>query len=714
MKKKTFIILILPALALVGAWFLRGAFATSNPHSWTNGLVGYWSFDGPMTTSTAGTRDVSNNGNWGTFNGGVKPVGGIVGQALSFDGVDDYVVLPNSASFKTNEGTLEGWLKGSGYFFSATQNGADAGQIQILMSSSIQIATYISPLTLQYTLRTPTGSTNATDRFHFAISSDGSTIRIYINGIEQALTTVNGTNNGVWFSDATNINRFDIGVYQYDNNFSNVFTGLIDEFRIYSRALSANEVKQHYDQTKRNIVINNPSGTPPVGWWKMDENPVIHGSTIRDYSVNANTGTLTTSDGAVNKSAEGKIGKALSFDGTNDYISVPDSNLWDIGTNPFTFEYWLNFNSLTGAKSIMGHDTGSGGVAKWTNIWGYPSTGLLSISQYDTSEHIVSFSWTPTVGTWYHVAITRSGNSWNLYVNGVATGGTQTNSMSLPTVGNIPLTIGTDGENFAYFNGSIDEVRIYNYTRTADQIAADFRAEAYRTIVGTSVPSTWWTNGLVGYWNFDGKNTTSTNGTRDASGNGNWGTFNGGVKPIGGIVGQGLSFDGVDQYVGITSPSFLSNQQGSISFWLYFTSGWPISISNPDAGADDEMRITPYSYANGVKMMYDQVNPIMELKSVADVNQNVWEHWVITSDGSTISMFKNGISTGVTVVQGSNSGQWFGDEAGATTFTLGGLLRNGLIADFTGLIDEVRIYNRALSADEVTQHYQQTRRNLGI
>ncbi|MFH0959056.1 MAG: hypothetical protein V1897_10175, partial [Pseudomonadota bacterium] len=83
MSNKPFIIIgTLIAIAIAG-YFIYGAFATSNPHTWTNGLVGYWSFDGQYTTSTAGTRDTSGQNNWGTFNGGVKPVPGIVGQGLS-------------------------------------------------------------------------------------------------------------------------------------------------------------------------------------------------------------------------------------------------------------------------------------------------------------------------------------------------------------------------------------------------------------------------------------------------------------------------------------------------------------------------------------------------------------------------------------------------------------------------------------------------------
>ena len=119
------------------------------------------------------------------------------------------------------------------------------------------------------------------------------------------------------------------------------------------------------------------------------------------------------------------------------------------------------------------------------------------------------------VGNWYHVVLTYNNKAQSLSVNGVITSG------SFSPVGDSDGNVDTGSGNFKigdlgtrgkYANGTIDEVRIYNYARTADQIAADYRAGAYRTIIGTSVPSSWWTNGLVGYWNFDGPNTTTTSG----------------------------------------------------------------------------------------------------------------------------------------------------------------------------------------------------------
>src|SRR5262249_6623290 len=59
-----------------------------------------------------------------------------------------------------------------------------------------------------------------------------------------------------------------------------------------------------------------------IGYWNLDENPASNGTILADSSGNANTGTLTTDNGGTNKSVPGRIGQALTFDGTGDYVDI--------------------------------------------------------------------------------------------------------------------------------------------------------------------------------------------------------------------------------------------------------------------------------------------------------------------------------------------------------------------------------------------------------
>ena len=700
MSKKLFILLLI-ILVITAGYFVYGAFATSNPHTWTNGLVGYWSFDGPMTTSTAGTRDVSNTGNWGAFSGGVKPVPGISGQALFFDGVDDYV---NSGITDYSDITVEAWINpntvssrggifGFNYFRTTLSQLNNSIRWNITNSAG-------SARTISYAGITSGSWYHAVGTYNSSTNS----MKLYVNGILQASDTVVGTKD----SDQPfyGIGRHTESVSGWQNFY---FNGLIDEVRVYNRALSADEVKQHYDQTKRNLVINNPSGTPPVGWWKMDE---ATGATVRDYSANANNGTVTNG-GYGATSTDGKIGKSLSFDGVDDYVFVPYNSILDPLT-ALSLELWFKQTVPVAAwKSIAGKNTtwGTG-----YSIWAMENERLYL--RVDTLAGAKTYVFPYQLDTWYHIVMVFSGTSLQIFANGVAQPIDTFAETSLLPADTTPFVIGAraDYTSGGQFPGLVDDVRIYNYARTADQITADYQAGAYRTTINASNPNQW-TNGLVGYWNFDGQNTTSTNGTRDTSGNNYWGTFSGGVKPVAGISGQALLLDGVDDMVSGSVADNSINLDGSLEAW----------VKMPSFGASDQPFVAIRSGDNwfGMASWYNiftgeiygsadglscsGATPSCTARSgqtcLLTNYVNTWTHLVTTYSNTLkeIDYYVNGVNVGYQT--------WYMCSLGATqTFQIGGKL----LVWANGTIDEVRIYNRVLSADEILQHYQQTRRNIDI
>jgi len=697
MSKKIIIIAILIVLAGIG-WRV---WATSNPHTWTNGLVGYWSFDGQYTTSTDGTKDVSNNGNYGQFFSGVKPTAGISGQALSFDGVDDYVNVPYNSTLDspsvTNEFTIEAWI----YPNVVASNKA-------ILERSDELRIYTQSANRFYIMTRFVGDAGgsavnsittyqANNWYHIVGIYDGAVLKIYINGVLDNSVVYNKTINS---DTSTALRLGKSGIAERE------FNGFIDEVRIYNRALSADEVKQHYDQTRRNVVINQPSGTPPVGWWKMDEGT---GQTVRDYSVNANNGTMYWMSTSTNGGwTDGKIGKALSFDGVDDYVDVGTNNIFDFTTQDFSMFMWLK-----PAEDKNTYLLNRGG---WRNkgwIFLTQTTGRLRFDTYQLGFNQTQYSVNNalSLGVWQYVGITRVGSSVRLWVNGVDVTGTPVSAVNPASNSNANLIMSASFSTRC-INGSIDEVRIYNYARTADQIAADYRAGAYRTIVGTSVPSDWWTNGLVGYWSFDGQYTTTTSGanagTRDVSNNGNWGTFYNGVKPVAGVVGQALSFDGVNDVVAPSvafEPLPTINDSETFEVWI-----------KPSSYGSNTMGIIGQAYRNAIHMQTNGNVQYGIRNTATGINQvsggvaslNQWTFIVGTYDGTTLSIYINGAfitSTPRTITELRATTQLkIGADVGIS----------GNFVTFNGLIDEVRIYNRALSADEVMQHYLQTRRNLKL
>ncbi|MGC8776172.1 MAG: LamG domain-containing protein, partial [Minisyncoccia bacterium] len=199
------------------------------------GLVGYWSFDeGSGTTA----YDMSGNGNNGTLVNGPTWTTGKVGGALSFDGVDDYVNI-NSVNPFRNPFTVSVWVR-----FNAVNKGSDnaiLGHGSATLNNGLHLGErrtrgyfgfYSNDIQSNSTLL-------ANMWYHISFIYDGRK-KIYINGVLDA----SGASN-VYQSTALNA---EIGRYPWSTGW--LLNGLIDEVRIYNRALSDAEIQAIYNATK--------------------------------------------------------------------------------------------------------------------------------------------------------------------------------------------------------------------------------------------------------------------------------------------------------------------------------------------------------------------------------------------------------------------------------------------------------------------------------
>ena len=205
------------------------------------GLVGYWRFD-EETGSTA--KDSSPYGNDGTIYGATR-VRGTIGKALSFDGVDDYVEVPDSASLdmKGDEITITFWMK---------QNELDKDRFLVSKGgnyNAYQWRTYLNNhnklvfcVYAGGSFNCVTGNTQLTDTqnfHHVAAVYDGSQMIIYLDGEVDNSKPKTGNFEPTTYN--VYIGRRPAGTY---------FNGTIDEVRIYNRALSPGEIKIIYAFTK--------------------------------------------------------------------------------------------------------------------------------------------------------------------------------------------------------------------------------------------------------------------------------------------------------------------------------------------------------------------------------------------------------------------------------------------------------------------------------
>ena len=200
------------------------------------------------------------------------------------------------------------------------------------------------------------------------------------------------------------------------------------------------------------------------------------GTTAADASGSGNNGAISGPTSV----ATGRYGNALSFDGVNDWVTVPDAPSLDL-TSGMTLEAWVYPTALSGYRTVVlkeipselgyclyAHD-GSPRPATYIN------TGVAA-------DPTAAGSGALALNTWSHLAATYNGSILILYVNGVAVGSRATTGSLVQSTS--PLRIGGNGVWGEYFQGRLDDVRVYNRALTASEIVVDMA-----TPVSTAPPA---------------------------------------------------------------------------------------------------------------------------------------------------------------------------------------------------------------------------------
>jgi hypothetical protein len=163
--------------------------------------------------------------------------------------------------------------------------------------------------------------------------------------------------------------------------------------------------------------------------------------------------TVTAHGEAQIDTAQYKFGQSGLFDGTSDYLSTADSEDWDLGTGNFTIDCWVRFANTGANPTICARTTSSGNYFYLS--W---ESGFLRFRDAGGSINF-SAAFSISTNTWYHVAVSRSGNDFRIFKNGVQIGTTYTNSASM-LARSVGLDVGAMTMSANYeMNGWIDEFR---------------------------------------------------------------------------------------------------------------------------------------------------------------------------------------------------------------------------------------------------------------
>lgn len=502
-----------------------------------------------------------------------------------------------------------------------------------------------------------TSTKNVVDGWHHvAVTYNGTTGQLYIDGVAEnsAVMSPNLTANspGIGFNPASPT--------------AETALGKIDEVRLYSRALTATEIKKLAVKVPGGLVVQYP----------------LDNSGIENSGNNFDLTLINSPAAATDRYSS--TSSALTFNASTTYGSVADNaTMRFISGNSITLAGWINPSGSGTQRTVIakGRTAGSDNanyvlrclqVGDLLNFY-FHSGG--SLKEYRSSSAVCN------TATWMHVAVTyQFGNAATaqLYLNGLAipgswTSGTGNESPDSPTD---PLFVGAvNGGSLQHvFSGQLDDVRIYNRALTAGEVAA----------LATELD-----RGLVAYYPLDEASSASV---KDYSGSGYDGVGQGATgsqntpQPITinrfGTNQTAMNFDGTDDSIEMSSgDTFAKLPSGTalrtVCAWQQLTTGYDISYGTEAGSQRYGLRDNRLAF-NGIYL------------DLAIAKGTSWNHICTAYDGTNAHIYVNGILniSGARAINTINSILRIGSGVEAGAFA-------------TGVVDDVRIYNRLLSVAEI-------------
>jgi len=417
-------------------------------------------------------------------------------------------------------------------------------------------------------------------------------IRIYIDGVEEEITRTYGTDPGPQI-DTRSSTPVTIGVRNYDGypngwTYKYYFNGLMDDFRIYSRALDDDEIQE--------LALS----PVPTVYLPFDND-------ANDFSGNEYHGTEYGDPNCFDS--------AINLDGVDDYVEL-SGEVINPGTDSFSAVAWIYLDSKLGLSSqiILQQNDEEGDLGRaWLYRDASDDTLRSSIGNGSTVGNAV-FS---NTDQWHHIGVTYDGQTVRLYADGQECGSSVRTAESC----NGNLLIGrhkSNDPNYAYWDGLIDELQIYKRVLSKDEIA-ELAGQAFY---------------LESHWGFDGD-------PNDSSGNGFDGTVYGDPNWIDGYIDGGFHVTATETYDGdcLEVEDFSDQLMGK----NYTVSWW----TKPDSLGTREIILLGVDYDAHDFEFYQNDDSLIiraDYGSSSDINVsgvfavNQWAHICVigTDDGTSV------------------------------------------------------------------------------
>ena len=647
----------------------------------TDGLVAYYPFNG-------NANDESGNGNNGVIYGADLTLDrfGNNANAYHFDGINDYIDCSNSSIFNiSSEITLSCWVRTndnrSGLIGRPTMiskwSYTDEGQAYWFALNEGKLGSTFNAITGEDNENW--GNTKINDnQWHLVtVSADGNLIqkqiKVYIDGQLDCEYDASGT-----IIKTSNSNVL-IGVCLLPDHGS--FLGDIDDIRIYSRALSEAEIDTLYHEGG---WTGNDINAGLVAYYPFNGN-------ANDESGNVNNGVVYGAILATDRF--GASNKAYYFDGVDDWIKASADPL---PTADRTVSVWYKGNNNGKFVSY------GGGECATTWLQGFYN-GIVGEGTHCYDLHQI-YCDAPIGDGWHHMVVTTDNIGSTIILDGNLVISNSDYVDNTNTVGKI-MAFGVavahwgtepfvDGESCVYYNGFLDDIRIYNRALNEAEIDSLYHESGW---TGNDINS-----GLVAYYPFNGN-------ANDESGNNNNGTVYGASLSIDrfGIANNAFYFDGVDDWIKASSDP-LPSAERTISVWykmLYDTVGTMLSYGGN--GCQTTL-IEGYNIYDELATWGHCWDPNF-ISGPAPTGSG-WHNLVFLTNSYGSKMAVDGVI--VSENQNYSNNIYTIDKElaiGTCVDTDGhGPFTDGVsVGCFTGYLDDIRIYDRALSETEIKDIYHE-------